>query len=151
MCPLVGDVISLEWRSELHRCYVPMDVKIFVGFGTVYEGKFEKVLIKLSDIVWFHPNFFHKSHHTLCQNQPIFHIHRNLTFVEPLSTFSATDRSFFIVIVRACVRTSNTVTNYVSWDSICWRIIWILHNDGNRRGMADEKGEISGRASGYSE
>lgn len=48
----------LKSRSELHRWYIPMVVKILVDLGTIYEGDYEKMQIKLPEMVWFYPIFF---------------------------------------------------------------------------------------------
>lgn len=34
---------SWKTRSELHQCYIPMDVRNVVDFGTMYERNFKEI------------------------------------------------------------------------------------------------------------
>lgn len=52
---LISNINVGSWKiqSEIHRCYIQMDVRKCVDVGTTYEGNYGKNRVKLFDSIQF--------------------------------------------------------------------------------------------------
>lgn len=85
----------LESLSELHQCYIAMDVMNFDYFGKIYEWNYETFPMKVHNFTQLYPHFFIIPLTNYDRIDHMSHIHRNVTLMKVRSTFPTTDAITF--------------------------------------------------------